>query len=126
MIHAITEDSKGHMWFATNGGAYVFDGKTLTNISAKDKLLSNFVNQIIERADGTYWISTVNGLFLYDGTSFKSITEKLLGKDEGVGCIFEERKVILGLSLFKFMKTNRSDFGLLGLKVLIVWKTMPL
>jgi ligand-binding sensor domain-containing protein len=90
MIHDITEDSKGNMWFATNGGAYRFDGKTLTNVSAKDQLLSNFVNQIIERADGTFWISTVNGLFLYDGTSFKSITEKLLGKDVGVGCIFED------------------------------------
>ena len=91
MIQSITEDSKGNMWFATNGGAYRFDGNTLTKISAKDQLLSNFVNQIIERADGTYWISTVNGLFLYDGTTFKSITEKLLGKDEGVGCIFEDK-----------------------------------
>ncbi|WP_396176576.1 two-component regulator propeller domain-containing protein, partial [Flavobacterium sp.] len=91
MIHSITEDSQGHMWFATNGGAYRFDGNTLTNISAKDQSLSNFVNRIIERADGTYWISTVNGLFHYDGATFISITEKLLGKDEGVGCIFEDK-----------------------------------
>uniref|UniRef100_UPI00404A5320 ligand-binding sensor domain-containing protein n=1 Tax=Flavobacterium sp. TaxID=239 RepID=UPI00404A5320 len=91
MIHSIIEDSKGNIWFATNGGAYMFDGKTLTNISAEDQMLSNFVHQIIERKDGTFLISAVNGLFQYDGNSFQNITENLLGKEEGIGCIFEDK-----------------------------------
>jgi ligand-binding sensor domain-containing protein len=88
MIHSITEDSKGNMWFATNGGAYMFDGKALINISAKAKFLSNFVNQIIESSNGKYLVSTTNGLFRYDGNSFYNLTGKLLGENEGVVYIF--------------------------------------
>jgi ligand-binding sensor domain-containing protein len=26
MVHSIIQDSKGKMWFATNGGVYIYDG----------------------------------------------------------------------------------------------------
>jgi ligand-binding sensor domain-containing protein len=29
MVHSIIQDSKGKMWFATNGGVYIYDGTTL-------------------------------------------------------------------------------------------------
>jgi ligand-binding sensor domain-containing protein len=32
MVHSIIQDSKGKMWFATNGGVYIYDGTTLRNI----------------------------------------------------------------------------------------------
>jgi ligand-binding sensor domain-containing protein len=47
------EDRAGNIWFATNGGAYRYDGKTLTNISEKDGLCNNSVNCILEDKDGT-------------------------------------------------------------------------
>ncbi len=31
-------DTKGKVWFGTNGGAYFYDGKTLINISEKEGL----------------------------------------------------------------------------------------
>ncbi len=101
MIHSIIEDSKGNLWFATNGGAYMFDGKTLTNVSAKDKSLSNFVHQMIERKDGTYLIAAANGLFRYDGISFQNISENLLGKDQGIGCMFEDKNATVWFSANK-------------------------
>ena len=52
------EDSKGKMWFGTNGGAYVYDGKSLSNISEKDGLCSNAVNCILEDKDGNFWFAT--------------------------------------------------------------------
>jgi ligand-binding sensor domain-containing protein len=34
MVHSIIQDSKGKMWFATNGGVYIYDGTT-RNIAEK-------------------------------------------------------------------------------------------
>jgi ligand-binding sensor domain-containing protein len=51
MVHSIIQDSKGKMWFATNG-VYIYDGTTLKNIAEKEGLQSNFVSQIIESKDG--------------------------------------------------------------------------
>jgi ligand-binding sensor domain-containing protein len=46
------------MWFATNGGAYVYDGKSLTNISEKDGLCHNSLNDILEDKEGNFWFAT--------------------------------------------------------------------
>jgi ligand-binding sensor domain-containing protein len=91
MIHSIIEDSKGNMWFSTNGGIYIYDGTTLTNLSEKDGLLSNFVGQIIESKEGSFWISTSKGLCKYDGNTIINVTKNLLNQEEGIGCIFEDK-----------------------------------
>ena len=39
IIHCIMEDSKGRMWFASNRGAFIYDGKSLTNLSKKGKMV---------------------------------------------------------------------------------------
>src|SRR5690606_35849166 len=91
MVRSIMEDSKGRMWFGTNGGAYIYEGSTLTNLSEKDGLLSNFVHQIIEDSKGNYWITTSKGLFEYDGKSLINRSKSLYETDEGVGCIFEDK-----------------------------------
>ncbi len=98
MIHYILEDSKGKMWFATNGGVYIYDGITLTNISEKDGLASNFVNQIIESKKGGYWISTSKGLFKYNGKELTNMSENLLKNKEGIGCAFEAKNGTLWFS----------------------------
>ncbi len=76
IVHCIFEDSQGRMWFGTNGGAYVYDGKSLTNISEKDGLCSNAVNSILEDKDGNLWFATHHkGVSRYDGKSFTNFTE---------------------------------------------------
>jgi ligand-binding sensor domain-containing protein len=61
IVHCITVDRKGRVWFGTNGGAYVYDGKTLTNISERDGLPNNAVGSILEDKSGNIWFGTFTG-----------------------------------------------------------------
>ncbi len=80
---------------------YIYDGNSLKNISEKDGLQSNFVNQIIESKEGNYWISTTTGIFKYNGNTLTNITEKLIGNEGGIGCVFEDKKGTLWFSVNK-------------------------
>ena len=51
----------------------------------------NFVNKIIESKDGNYWIATSKAIYQYNENSLTNITEKLIGKEDGIGCIFEDK-----------------------------------
>jgi ligand-binding sensor domain-containing protein len=76
IVHAILQDSHGKMWFATNGGAYIYDGKSLSNISEKDGLCHNSLNDIFEDKNGNIWFATHhNGVCRWDGKSFEHFTE---------------------------------------------------
>ena len=77
------EDSKGNMWFGTDGGAYIYDPKatlrtgelSLSNISEKDGLCNNSVNDILEDKSGNIWFATHHGgVCRWDGTSFTFAT----------------------------------------------------
>lgn len=75
MVNFIMQDSKDNMWFGTSGGAYFYDGKSLTNISKKDGLCDNSVNSILEDNDGNIWFATHHkGISRFDGESFKNYT----------------------------------------------------
>jgi ligand-binding sensor domain-containing protein len=58
VVHCIMEDSKGRMWFGTNGGAYIYDGNSLSNLSEKDGMSDNNVNCMLEDQDGNIWFAT--------------------------------------------------------------------
>lgn len=76
VIHDIMEDKTGRLWFATNGGAFIYDGTSLTNISEKDGLCNNAVNDILEDTKGNIWFATHhNGVCMWDGSSFTHFDE---------------------------------------------------
>jgi ligand-binding sensor domain-containing protein len=67
-------DKSGNMWFATTKeGVFKYDGKTFTNISTKEGLCSDMVDDIIEDDNGLMWFGTAKGLCSYDGTNFVNI-----------------------------------------------------
>lgn len=67
-------DSKGNLWFTSNGGGiFFFDGKTFTNFTKKDGLNSNQVFSIIEDNKNNFWYGTQNGLTKYNGKRFEHI-----------------------------------------------------
>lgn len=82
-INAMIQDKAGNIWFASNGGgAYRFDGKTLTNLSEKDGLCNNFVQSILEDRAGNIWFGTrYGGLCVYDGKRFKTFPWNELNSD---------------------------------------------
>ena len=62
------QDSKGNIWFSNWGGAYRYDGKTITSYTKKDGL-PGMVTKIIEDKKGNIWLGG-DGLSKYDGKSF--------------------------------------------------------
>ena len=67
----IFEDSKGNLWFGTNGnGIARYDGENLRYFTTKDGLPSDRVTAIMEDSNGIYWLNTGEGVTRYDGKNF--------------------------------------------------------
>ena len=90
MIHNIIEDSEGRIWFSTNGGVYIKDKNSLTNLSEKNGLNTPFVNEVIETQKGDFLISTSEGLYKYQKGIISEITSSLFEKTKGTGSIIED------------------------------------
>jgi len=69
-VNHILQDSKGFLWFATNGGLNRYDGiyfETFVHYPGDTSSISNnIVNHLFEDQLGNIWISTQNGLNVYD------------------------------------------------------------
>jgi len=92
-VHCIFEDNKGKMWFGTEGGAYTFKNGELKNISEKDGLSNNSVNDIHQDRNGHYWFAThFGGISKYDGSVFTNFTKQGTIQGEEVWSIFEDNK----------------------------------
>lgn len=66
-IVAAFEDSKGHLWFGTNGqGAARYDGTALRYFSTAEGLIDNVVTGIAEDRAGNLWFGTHAGASMYD------------------------------------------------------------
>ena len=60
-IQAITLDSKGTLWIATQDGAASYDGQRWTVVDMPGHARSNFVRAIQATADGNLWFGTQAG-----------------------------------------------------------------
>lgn len=61
IVHDIMEDREGNLWFATNGGVYIFDPNTekiIDHISEEDGLCNNVVNDLLQDTSGNIWFAT--------------------------------------------------------------------
>lgn len=108
-ITELMQDSKGNMWFGSDGyGACKYDGKSFVHFTQEDGLASTAVHSILEDRLGNFWFGSrvaekddpdpskrfgPGGLNQYDGTVFKNypniegLSESdvytLYGDDEG-------------------------------------------
>jgi hypothetical protein len=73
-INRIRQDSRGYLWFCTDGGLSRFDGYRFANYTTEDGLPHPWVNDLLETRDGAYWIATDGGVcrFNPNGSSGKS------------------------------------------------------
>lgn len=70
-IRCSLQDKDGNLWFGTTGaGIYRYDGKTFTNFSKMDGLLSNIVYCMLEDKNGIIWCGTQAGLYRYTPSDF--------------------------------------------------------
>jgi ligand-binding sensor domain-containing protein/serine phosphatase RsbU (regulator of sigma subunit) len=77
IVNNVFQDSRGYMWFGTQGGGVSrFNGKTFRNFAKQDGLISNDVTFITEDKKGNIWIATSEGVSMYDGLVFKNFSAK--------------------------------------------------
>jgi ligand-binding sensor domain-containing protein len=81
----ILEDNAGNIWFGgrTNGGAYRYDGKSVTHFKLNGLSQNgptpkehNWAWPQLQDKDGNIWFSNWGGAYRYDGKSFKSFTKE--------------------------------------------------
>ncbi len=80
IVNNVYQDSKGYLWFATQGGGISrFNGKVFKTFSKTDGLISNDVTFITEDKKGNIWIATAEGVSKFNGVKFinYSVTEGL-------------------------------------------------
>jgi ligand-binding sensor domain-containing protein/serine phosphatase RsbU (regulator of sigma subunit) len=77
IVNDIFIDSRGYLWFATQGGVSRFDGKIFENYSSKQGLPGNDITNICEDGEGNIWIATNGyGVSKFDGLHFTNYTKK--------------------------------------------------
>ncbi|MET0394205.1 MAG: two-component regulator propeller domain-containing protein, partial [Chitinophagaceae bacterium] len=55
-VYRMCQDKKGYMWFATDNGVSMFDGKKFTNYTIKDGLTDNEILSIYADSKGRVWL----------------------------------------------------------------------
>lgn len=66
-IYAMHQDTKGHIWVATDNGVSIFNGQEFRNFDISDGICSNSVIDITETTDGRIWFLTYQfEIFYFD------------------------------------------------------------
>ncbi len=81
-ILSIVQDKSGNIWFGTEagevskreteGGVWMYDGKSYKNFTTKDGLTQYAVWCILQDRSGSFWFGTRRGFCRYDGKTFNS------------------------------------------------------
>ncbi len=88
-INHIFQDSKGYIWFATQGGGIsCFNGKDFKNLTKADGLINNDVTYLTEDNQGHLWIGTAAGASEYNGHSFTNYNARNGLTNGVVYCIY--------------------------------------
>lgn len=95
-IAGIMEDNNGNIWFASSEkGVFRYDGKTITQLAAKEGLGENYAGGIAQDKAGNMWFTMKNGICKYDGKTFTEYTpEDGLGGTEFWGIYIEQSGII--------------------------------
>jgi ligand-binding sensor domain-containing protein/signal transduction histidine kinase len=132
-VYHITIDRKHRLWFATNRGAYCYDGNpegNLKRFDTTDGLCHNDVKWILEDSRGNFWFATSNGVSEKKGDTFTTYSQNNGLSHNLVESIIEDREGNIwfatdsGISQFKgkaFTYFNKSN-GLLDDFVWSFWE----
>lgn len=91
-VNCAVLDSRGHLWFGTNGGGISrFDGSTFTNFTQDQGLAGNILRSMLEDSKGNIWFGTISGVSKYDGYTFTNFNQEDGLADDGVFSILEDK-----------------------------------
>ncbi|MBK9248619.1 MAG: hypothetical protein IPM69_11015 [Ignavibacteria bacterium] len=91
MINKIFRDRKGKLWISSNAGLFSYSNSTLTNVSKKAGIKSNFVSMGFEDKEGVLWLSSKEGLYKLTDEVAKKITDESIEIGKGIGSIAEDK-----------------------------------
>lgn len=93
-IGSMCIDSKGCIWFVTDGyGITRFDGENFQFITSNNGLPDNNVTSVFEDSKGNIWIGTFNGgVTKYDGQDYTNFTKDDMIKGIEVSNFCEDQK----------------------------------
>ncbi|MBK9743997.1 MAG: hypothetical protein IPO94_14045 [Saprospiraceae bacterium] len=92
MINKIFRDSKGKLWISSNAGLFSYSNNTLTNVSKKAGIKSNFVSIGLEDKAGVLWLNSKEGLYTLNDGVAKKITDESIEIGKGIGSIAEDKE----------------------------------
>ncbi|WP_268033047.1 two-component regulator propeller domain-containing protein [Algoriphagus sp. PAP.12] len=95
-IYCAMVDSRGHIWFGTNGGGISrFDGINFTNYTSTQGMASMSIRSIFEDSKGNIWIGTADQVVSkFDGKTFTNYYGDQIS-NQVVYSIYEDSKGIL-------------------------------
>ena len=95
-VSKILQDSKGDIWFVTDGyGISIYDGKrkTFSFLSKANGLNDNHVADLLEDKQGNIWIGTYyGGVSRYDGKTFTNFTKDGITEGKETFGFYEDSK----------------------------------
>jgi ligand-binding sensor domain-containing protein len=72
-VFAAIQDSRGYMWFGTQGGGVCrFDGLDFQTFTTDDGIPSNFVSAIFEDSEGRIWVADDRRYGYFDGKKWNT------------------------------------------------------
>jgi len=74
VVYDMFQDAQGYIWFATQDGVGIYDGKRFSNYSIQDGLIDNMVRNITQINSDKVWIATDRGLSYYSHSDKKVST----------------------------------------------------
>ncbi|MEO5563949.1 MAG: two-component regulator propeller domain-containing protein [Chitinophagaceae bacterium] len=92
-VYRICQDKKGYLWFATDNGVSMFDGKRFKNFTTEDGPTDNDVIYISSDSKGRVWMMPFNKsiCYYYDGKIHNSKNDSTLRNSQ-----FSSRVVMSG------------------------------
>ncbi len=111
-INRIVRDSRGFLWFCTDGGLSRFDGYTFTNYTTSDGLPHPIVRSFLETRSGIYWVGTDYGVCRFNpkGRTTDDPMFILYSQTGTVNALLEDRAGVIwagaGRGLYRLEQMN--------------------
>jgi ligand-binding sensor domain-containing protein/serine phosphatase RsbU (regulator of sigma subunit) len=92
-IFSVFQDSRGYLWFGTEGsGVCRFDGKEFRIINQSKGLAGDVVRSIIEDDQGRLWFGTDAGISVYDGNKLSTVNEDKGLSSNTIVCLYRDKR----------------------------------
>ena len=75
-VNRIVRDSRGFLWFCTEGGLSRYDGYSFTNYGVEQGLPDSQVRDLLETREGQYFVSAFSGLCRFNPKGRPSATDQ--------------------------------------------------